>query len=227
MYLSGGIMKKNKHLAITIIMAVVMVVTSVMVPTSSYAAGYSVDKSVKYAQKWANSYNDSQYKRINDDCTNFVSQCVAAGGKSFVGSQKLTFSTLDWIKGYKYTKDTKRWYNKKYSYKKGFITKNVYCYSASFTFVDSFYEFWKKQKCCSTYSSYSSCKINSSLQNKLKKGDIIQMYDKGEGWHHSMIITSGKKGNWKYCAHTSSAKDKPLSKLNKSGRKFRIIRINY
>lgn len=75
------------------------------------------------------------------------------------------------------------------------------------------------------YEGYSGCKKGSKFQKDIKKGDIIQMYDKNEGWHHSMIITSGKNGNWNYCAHTNAEKDKPLYKLQKKDRKFRIIRI--
>ncbi|WRY49101.1 amidase domain-containing protein [Anaerostipes sp. PC18] len=35
---------------------------------------------MKYALKWANSRN-KKYKKHRNDCTNFVSQCVNAGGK--------------------------------------------------------------------------------------------------------------------------------------------------
>lgn len=222
-------MKKiNKRNIISICAFVLtMFVVVGSLPTYSYASGYNVNKAVDYAQKWAGSYNNSQYKRINDDCTNFVSQCIVAGGKSFVKPKELKMSALDWVKGYKYTADSTSWYNKRYKNKKFGITKNVFFYSASFTFVDSFYSFWNKQKCCSTYGPYDNCKKNSPLQKKLKKGDIIQMYDVGNGWHHSMIITSGVKGNWKYCAHTKSEKNRDLYNLQGKNRKFRVVRINY
>ncbi len=42
-------------------------------------AGYSPTKAKEYAHKWADSYN-SAYNKYSKDCTNFVSQCLEAGG---------------------------------------------------------------------------------------------------------------------------------------------------
>lgn len=219
--------QRKHHMVIVLLTVMTLIITSFPLAGASYASGYSVSKSVSYAQKWANGFNDSQYKRINDDCTNFVSQCIAAGGKNFINPKKLNISATDWLKGYKCTTESHRWYNKKYTYKKLGIKKGVFCYSSSFTFVEDFYNFWRKQRCCSTYGTYTDCTKNSAFQKMLKKGDIIQMYDKGIGWHHSMIITSGRSGDWNYCAHTVPAKDQPLKNINKKNRSFRVIRINY
>ena len=40
---------------------------------------------VVYANRYAESYNES-YPTFDSDCTNFVSQCVYAGGEAMVGS---------------------------------------------------------------------------------------------------------------------------------------------
>lgn len=39
---------------------------------------------VKYAERWWNSYNPA-YRRFTDDCTNFISQCIRAGGAPMTG----------------------------------------------------------------------------------------------------------------------------------------------
>ena len=47
---------------------------------------------VEYAKKWAFNYNPQYYNfsSIGGDCTNFISQCLYAGGI------KMNFSTLGW-----------------------------------------------------------------------------------------------------------------------------------
>lgn len=43
------------------------------------AGGYRADKAVAYAERYWNTTNPA-YPRFNDDCTNFISQCLYAGG---------------------------------------------------------------------------------------------------------------------------------------------------
>lgn len=48
---------------------------------------FSYDRraAVQYAERWWNSYNP-QYRRFDDDCTNYISQCLRAGGAPMWGS---------------------------------------------------------------------------------------------------------------------------------------------
>ncbi|MBX4322004.1 amidase domain-containing protein, partial [Mycobacterium tuberculosis] len=39
---------------------------------------------VKYAETWWNSYNP-RYTKFTNDCTNFISQCLRAGGAPMTG----------------------------------------------------------------------------------------------------------------------------------------------
>lgn len=50
--------------------------------TRSYT--YDRLKAVQYAEKWWNSYNPA-YKKFEVDCTNYISQCVRAGGGEMHG----------------------------------------------------------------------------------------------------------------------------------------------
>ncbi|MYL32543.1 hypothetical protein GLW05_02835 [Pontibacillus yanchengensis] len=45
---------------------------------------YDRQKAVQYANRWWNSYNP-QYKHFENDCTNFISQCLRAGGAPMWG----------------------------------------------------------------------------------------------------------------------------------------------
>jgi hypothetical protein len=49
------------------------------------AHAYSPSNAVTYAERWATS-NNSNYPTYSEDCTNFVSQALHAGGYGFVGS---------------------------------------------------------------------------------------------------------------------------------------------
>lgn len=45
---------------------------------------YDRREAVRYAEQWWNSYNPA-YEKFNDDCTNFISQCLHAGGIPMTG----------------------------------------------------------------------------------------------------------------------------------------------
>ena len=48
---------------------------------------YNRLKAVQYAERWWNSYNPA-YKKFQNDCTNFISQCLHAGGSPMRGYPK-------------------------------------------------------------------------------------------------------------------------------------------
>lgn len=47
--------------------------------------GYDRLKAVKYAERWWNSYNP-EYRKFEVDCTNYISQCLRAGGAPMWGA---------------------------------------------------------------------------------------------------------------------------------------------
>ncbi|KKB35668.1 amidase domain-containing protein [Bacillus thermotolerans] len=53
-------------------------------PEQRRAFRYDRLKAVQYAERWWNSYN-SAYRKFDVDCTNYVSQCLHAGGAPMVG----------------------------------------------------------------------------------------------------------------------------------------------
>ena len=53
-------------------------------------------KAVQYAERWWNEFNPS-YPKFNDDCTNFISQCLHAGGVPMWGQPERTRGW--WIDG--------------------------------------------------------------------------------------------------------------------------------
>ena len=64
--------------------------------------------------------------------------------------------------------------------------------------------------------------------DKAKLGDVVQLAKKNSSgkiaYYHTIIITGGKKGDWKYSARSNSAVDASISKIAATNT-FRIIRI--
>ncbi|WP_245308185.1 amidase domain-containing protein [Halalkalibacter urbisdiaboli] len=50
----------------------------------SFRSGYDRREAVRYAERWWNDYNP-EYKKFTDNCTNFISQCLRAGGAQMTG----------------------------------------------------------------------------------------------------------------------------------------------
>lgn len=212
-----------------------MTIDSYAIYSPGKAAQYALDNTVDSGvakdpkTKCKNGWRNPNYYSSGYDCTNFVSQCVVAGGKSFINPKKLDLTAKGWLKGGMYTDTTSRWYNKKYTYTKGPLKKSIFCYSTSFNQVGKFYTTWGKYQVGGTYKKSGKTPArakNSALQNALKIGDIIQVYESGDGWHHSMIVTGGSKGNWKVTYHSTDTKNQPLyTRRFKDDAQYRVIRI--
>lgn len=63
---------------------------------------YNREKAVEYANKWWNGHNP-RFRHFKDDCTNFISQCLYAGGAPMAyGSVNIGW----WYRGYGSSSDT-------------------------------------------------------------------------------------------------------------------------
>ncbi|MCB6993889.1 amidase domain-containing protein [bacterium 210820-DFI.6.37] len=167
-------------------------------PIYSTQASYSDSKAVNYAKKYGNSYN-SQYNKYSADCTNFVSQCVKAGGKSMTKPSTIPTGVKD---------TTKYWYSVRY------LTGNNEMHynwkeSSSFIRVSDFYTYWKNKGI--TTASYST---KTKLQNGAAIGDVVQLKNGNGKWYHSIIITGGSKGNRTYSGHSNNCVNKQVSKIS-------------
>lgn len=163
--------------------------------------GYSDSRAINYAIKWAKSRN-SLYNSYSADCTNFVSQCVKAGGKSM-------YKPSPTPTGVKNT--TKYWYSVRYEDWHANHYIHRWKESTSFIRVSDFYMYWKNKGIKT--ASYS---IKSKLQNDAAIGDVIQLKNGSGKWFHSIIITGGSKGARKYCGHSSNRLDEPVKNISGS-----------
>ena len=174
---------------------------------STFASVYSPSEAVAYAQKYALGYNSAAYDVFSSDCTNFVSQCLVAGGKT--RTKPSNYTRLGAI-----YETTSYWYSMHSP-----SIKDKFYVSTSFIRVRDFYTYWKTRGALVTTGL-----TKAQLQSKAQKGDIVQLKNAEGSWYHSIIITSGSKGSWKYCGHTSNRKDYPVKDITGAAQ-YRILRF--
>lgn len=149
-------------------------------------ASYNRTNAVAYARKWALSRNQ-KYIEYENDCTNFVSQVMLAGGWTMVGDKSIGSRKSDSV----------WWYD-----------KSAWYFKASYTWggAQNFYNFLNKSK--------RGMLVGNS--NKLQLGDLIQIKKTSGHIYHTMVVT-GKdyQGDLLLSYHTSDHLDEPLSAVAK------------
>ena len=166
---------------------------------------YNRKNAVDYAKKWYNRRN-KQYYSYSQDCANFVSQCLCAGGikmtKSWYSYRSFNLNKHLWdprsIVSYKFWYDwdvSESWRlaRKQYNYFKN--NKNGYINGGPITIGD------KKH-------------IANAVKNcGIQKGDLLYFAGKkGDNVHHATIVVKVSGGKIYYAAHTRSKKEQDLAK---------------
>lgn len=177
---------------------------------SIYAQGYTANDDYK-----TTSYNTNYYS-FGNDCTNYVSQCVKAGGvtvkENTTYTERSTLPTLSYI----YDDDTsyRYWYmKKKYS---SIRRKDYYWLTKSWSNVSEFRNYHGYHE-GTVYKYPKSERGKNDLISDVKPGDVVQL-----GNEHTIIISQvsyGQKNGetTKYCGHTKNRKNVSLSNIFKSG----------
>ncbi len=183
----------------------------------SYPAGlfdtytYNRTAAVNYAQKWYGSRN-KQYYSYGQDCANFVSQCVYAGG---------------------YPMDD-AWYSYRLGQTRSIkgLLHNNFAYnwdvSASWRLVQKQYNyFYDKFRNNSVINISSVSEISKIVRwYNIQKGDVMYFANKRNGrLYHATIIVKVTDRAIYYAAHSNSQKEKNLSSAMSKNDKMYIIRI--
>lgn len=146
---------------------------------------YLRDSAVKYAETYALNPNPNYryfplYKDTGGDCTNFVSQCLLAGG-----------ATME------YNSNNPWWYNNKNTSN----TKDD-TWSLSFTVAHSLYYYLKNN--ANSNSPYLKG-LEIPKDSQLELGDLIFFEDSKAKIIHSTIVTSLKTGKVFVSQHSFNA----------------------
>lgn len=154
-------------------------------------SAYNATSAVNYARKYAKDHNTSEYPSFSlsgGDCTNFVSQCLYAGGKPMDGT-----CTTGGV--YQNTSD---WFMKKFEYQDSWSYMVDYGYTTSWVNAGDFKSYWLSR--CDDYSYEDDV---DGIISACAKGDIVQLCDENtRSPYHSIIITAKSGNTAEYCAHS-------------------------
>lgn len=158
--------------------------------------GYDVLKAVAYAEQYALAHNEA-YPLFEQNCTNFVSQCLVAGGISMQGivnvsdSERLLLSGdgKKWFSISEHNKEEGRWY---------------YSTSATFVNTEAFLDYFT-ETCGYPLSKYENT-YDGKLQcyKELAAGDVMILYDQGGAVAHIGLVTGLGDYNAYFCANTNA-----------------------
>lgn len=159
---------------------------------------YDVKKAVEYARTYALKRNPD-YLAFENNCTNFVSQCLAAGGISMTGKEAPSDK-----KRLKVSKKSTDWYSVSKE-----DNKKIKHYTTSSTFIntDAFLKYFQEEL------GYTLSTFDNTYEGKLKcyqtmaSGDVLVLYDSDGRIAHIGLISGMGDMNAYYCANTNDRLD--------------------
>ncbi len=176
-------------------------------PISNYSSigpvkNYKPSEASTYARNWAQSYNPA-YKQQSNDCTNFVSQILMAGGLMGVTPQSVGLPSG-------ICSDTSYWY---------YANQNQM--STSFIRVKDFYSFY------SSRVSTSDTASKSAAISKVDEGDVVLLKRVTTGArYHAIYISKKTSTKAYYCGHTNPRLDEDFNNISSSSNNFTIMKFS-
>lgn len=166
---------------------------------------YDVEKAVEYARTYALKRNPD-YPAFENNCTNFVSQCLAAGGISMTGKE-----TISNTKRLKVSKKSTDWYSVSKQ-----DSKKIKHYGTSSAFIntDDFLKYFQEEL------GYTLSTFDNTYEGKLKcyqtmaSGDVVVLYDSDGSIAHIGLISGMGDMNAYYCANTNDRLDYGVFNIN-------------
>ena len=158
---------------------------------------YARDRAVEYARRWALLRNPLfiDFTGIGGNCTNFISQCLLAGG----GVMNYT-PTYGWY----YISPENR--------------------APAWSGVNQFYDFLTgKPEFSEANGGLGPFATEARSNRAVEIGDVIQLSNSAGRFYHTLLISDFQDGDVLVCAHSDDALDRPLSSYNYSG--LRVLHI--
>ena len=161
--------------------------------------GYDVETAIAYAMDHALSYNP-EYPLFENNCTNFVSQCLVAGGIQMHGDSKISKK-----RKYSISRGNEKWYSKyMISEKTG---RRHYATTQNFINTDAFLVYFTEQLGYG-YSTYDNTYDGQSECLKdMASGDVLILYDAEGKVAHIGLITGIGQWNAYYCSNTNNRRN--------------------
>lgn len=168
--------------------------------------GYDRKKAVAYALEYARKRNPD-YPSIELNCTNFVSQCLTAGGK-----KQDQGKMPEKGHGIRFDSTSGQWYSKKKSWSK----KRPASFRVSSTFVRTkdFFDYWTKVRGLKLKKYENTFKGRAELIKEAVPGDIFIFYGKKGEIVHFGVITEKSVYDLFFSANTKDRKNFSICDIN-------------
>ena len=167
---------------------------------------YDVLKAVEYARTYALESNP-MYARFEQNCTNFTSQCLVAGGIPMQGEEKISEKKRWNISGNK-----TEWF----SISEMENTDGLRHYSTSNTFIntDAFVRYFTEERGYEFTIYDNTYEGNLQCYKELAAGDVLVLYNEDGTVAHLGIISGIGDMNAYYCANTMERRDFGVFTIN-------------
>lgn len=157
------------------------------------SGSYDRDRALQYAREWALSRNPLffDFTGRGGNCTNFVSQCMLAGGCVMDPTE-----TFGWY--YKDANDR----------------------SPSWSGVDELYDFLTGSRDFPPVATRRGPFGAAVSRERAELADVIQLANRSGSFYHSLFISGFRDGDILVCAQSDDALDRPLSSYNYATARF-------
>lgn len=179
----------------------ILIIPIILIILSSCSTGkyiekfdYDAQSAVDYALKHAKERN-LDYPEYDKNCTNFVSQCLVAGGMTMnEGPPPDEKSRI------KHVDDKDKWY----CYSSQFAENKPPNHSLSLPFVNTmaFIEYWVDYRGAMLNKYSNTFDGRDELLLTVEKGDVFLLYDENGDAVHIGLITDVKSNDAFFCANT-------------------------
>ncbi|MBO5486857.1 MAG: amidase domain-containing protein [Eubacterium sp.] len=168
---------------------------------------FAATKAVDYARAYAFESNPA-YGQFESNCTNFVSQCLVAGGIAMKGKPEISEKNRWDVSG----KGTE-WYSGAEQCDKDGLTH----YSMSETFVktDAFFEYFTEELGYTLTNYENSYEGNLKCYEEMAAGDVLVLYNEDGTVAHLGLVSGIGEKNAYYCGNTAERRDFSVFTVNK------------
>lgn len=168
---------------------------------------YDVQKAVAYARTYAFE-NNPEYGRFEYNCTNFVSQCLVAGGIAMQGEPEISERRRWNISG-----DMTEWYSNSEKCDSDELTH----YSMSETFIktDAFFQYFTEEQGYEFTIYDNNYSGNLKCYEEMAAGDVLVLYNEDGTVAHLGLISGIGDKNAYYCGNTAGRRDFSVFTINK------------
>ena len=171
----------------------------------AYARFYVGDNGTESADDDYHIYSAS-FPIYGKNCTNYVSQCVNAGGISMVGSA-VTAGTYS---------STTQWFCHDIDTTAG---TQAFAVSTSWINADDFYTYMAP-RVNQKYTVYTLAEV----YEKCRPGDVVQIVNRNDNdIYHSVIISAKDASTVYYCGHTNARQDADIRRFDETEDYFIIL----